>query len=364
MSSGRGLLVRAGGVEHLTLSGVCGPEADAPPLGRETRHDLASVTKIVATTAALMTLVSRRALSVDDPVTRYLPGFSGGGKDAVTLRDLLQHRGGLWEWQPVYVALAALRAGPPRDAVSSDQAAALRMVEQLPLRYGPHTGRHYSDLGFMLLGAVIAAVAGASLDRAVAELVTGPLGMDATSFGHPDSWPAGGADVATSAIGDDIERAMVATGDPYPVSWPPDVFTDWRTGPIVGEVNDGNAFHAFGGVAGHAGLFSTLDDLLTFATAVAHPEQAAPWHPEVVAEFAAAGPDAEQALGFRRYPVTIDGREEVVVGHPGFVGCAVGCIPDGDLAVALASNRLLGDPPLPTTTDLWLAALDDAVALA
>lgn len=373
MSTGYGLLVRAAGTEHLVVSGTCSDAPDAPLLTRATRHDLASVTKIVGTTASLMTLVSRGALQLDDRVCRYLPGFTGRAKDDVTVRDLLHHRGGLWEWQPLYVALAAgagsesgrrgamrdSRTRVGRDASESGSDAAVRLVEQLPLRYVPRTGRHYSDLGFMLLGAVVARAAAMPLDRAVAELVTGPLGMTATRFAHPDTGP-----VATSAYDDDIERTMVATREPYPVTWSPDVFDGWRTTPVTGEVNDGNAFHAFGGVAGHAGLFSTLDDLVCFAEAVARPEAAGLWHPDVVAEFVAPGPDPGQALGFRRYPITLGGRDAVVVGHPGFVGCAVGCVPGGDLSIALVSNRLLGTPPLPTSTDVWLNGLMDAVSFA
>lgn len=351
--TGCGLVVRAGGIEHVALCGTCSDAPDAQRLTRATRHDLASVTKVVGTTAALMTLVSRRAVAVDDRVSRYLPGFTGGAKDDVTLRDLLQHRAGLWEWQPLYVALAATQAA---GAAAADPVAALRLVERLPLRFAPGSGRHYSDLGFMLLGAVVAHVAAMPLDRAVAELVTEPLGMKATRFARPDAEP-----VATSAYGDDVERAMVETGDPYPVTWSPDEFGGWRRAPITGEVNDGNAFHAFGGVAGHAGLFSTLDDLLRFAEAVAHPEAAGLWAPDVVAEFVAPGPDAEQGLGFRRVPITVRGRDAVVVGHPGFVGCAVGCVPAGDLAVAVVSNRLLGARPIPTSTDVWLHAVNVAV---
>ena len=138
--------------------------------------------------------------------------------------------------------------------------------------------QHYSDLGFLLLGRIISAVTGLPLDAAVRELVTAPLGLDRTGYG-PIAAP-----VASSSVGDAAERRMVATGEPYPILTADRDFA-WREGEITGSVNDGNSFHAAGGVSGHAGLFSTADDLLTLGAALAapvrHPEL---WDPDAVAE--------------------------------------------------------------------------------
>ena len=138
----------------------------------DTHHDLASVTKVVATTTALLRLVSDRVVSLDDPAARYLPGLAAGAKSSITLRHLLQHRAGLWEWHPLYL-------------VTTDPAAASALARTLPLRYRPGSGRHYSDLGFMLLGQVIAAATGQALRDAIGTLVTGPLGLTSTRFAHP-----------------------------------------------------------------------------------------------------------------------------------------------------------------------------------
>ena len=121
---------------------------------------------------------------------------------------------------------------------------------------------------------------------------------------------------------------MIDTGVPYPTPYRSDDFTSWRRSLVVGTVNDGNAFHMFAGISGHAGLFSTLADLVIFADTLANYEEHSDfWKPEVAREFFARGPDADQALGFRRYYVEL-GREHVtLVGHPGFVGCAVGFVP-------------------------------------
>lgn len=313
------------------------------PMTVDTHHDLASVTKVVATTAALLRLVSAGLVELDAEIFRYLPRFRGGGREQVTVRDLLLHRGGLREWHPLYFE-------------AEDAERGYRAAESLPLRYPPGVERHYSDLGFMLLGRVVTVATGQDLASSVAELVTRPLGLGDTRFGHP-----AGDGAATGARDDRIEMAMVDTGQPYPVPFRAANFPRWRHGPVHAEVSDGNAFHVFGGTAGHAGLFSTVPDLLRFGAALSgyqHLEDL--WRPEVVEEFFAAGPDDGQALGFRRYPVEVAGRTMTVLGHPGFVGCALGFVPGQDLAFALATNRLLveGDP-LPTEK-LWRKFLSEA----
>ncbi|MEV7966195.1 serine hydrolase domain-containing protein [Sphaerisporangium sp. NPDC088356] len=321
---------------HRTVRWQDGVREGEDPLTIGTHHDLASVTKVVGTTTALMRLVSDRIVDLDTEVNRYLPGFHGGGKESVTVRDLLLHRGGLWEWHPLYIA-----ADGPEEAH--------RVAEELPLRYQPRAERHYSDLGFILLGRVITSVTGLGLQQAVSDLVTGPLGLDATRYARPAGEP-----VATGARDDRIEIAMLDSGLPYPVPHRSGDFAGWRRGPVHGQVADGNAYHAFGGVSGHAGLFSTVPDLLRFATALAgYREHDTLVRPEVAREFFAAGPDEAQALGFRRYRLELGGETLTVLGHPGHVGCAVGFVPDRGVALALASNRLLVEgTPVPGEA-LW-----------
>ncbi|WP_223622709.1 serine hydrolase [Microbacterium sp. EST19A] len=302
------------------------------PITTDTAFDVASVTKVAATTTALLRLVSRGDLRFDDLVSRYLPGTACA--PPTTLRHLLQHRAGLWEWQPLYL--------DARDPVTA--------MDALPLRYALDEGRHYSDLGFLLLGRIVAAVTGLPLDAAVRELVTAPLGLDRTGYG-PVASP-----VASTALGDIAERRMVATGEPYPILTSRRHFA-WREEEITGRANDGNCFHAFDGIAGHAGLFSTVDDLLTLGTALAAPDEHPDlWHPEVVADLFRDGPDPGQALGWRSETVRVDGRAHRMLWHPGFTGCALALIPGAATAAVLLSNRLLAAEP--TTTDaLWRSAL-------
>lgn len=326
-------------------SAVTGNRVGHLPMTLETAHDLASVTKIVATTVCLMRLVSDGLVGLDDPVHRFIPAFTGGEKSDVTVRDLLLHRGGLWEWHPIYLA--------NRDLANGDQGAALRFAAELPLRYAPKTARHYSDLGFMLLGEIVARVTGMPLDAAAHTLALDPLGMTSTAYSHPVD-----NDVAASAFGDLAEMAMVDTGIPYPVPYSSSAFRHWRRETIVGEVNDGNAFHALGAVFGHAGLFSTVPDLIAFSSAMAdYAEHDALFSPAVAEQFFAPGPDDGQSLGFRRYPFMLHGEHVELVGHTGFVGCATGFVPGRGVAVAFASNRLL-TPGIPVANDrLWQTAL-------
>lgn len=287
--------------------------------------DLASVSKVLGTTAAVLALHGE--LDLDRPVTDYVP--QSNLPQSVTPRHLLLHRAGLWDWQPLYLA-------------SHGAAAAL---DELPLRYPVGTERHYSDLGFMHLGRIVAAVAGEDYPHAVTRLVLEPLGMSATTVGG-----SAAAQTVPSATGDDVERRMVAQADPYPIVIAPRRTTmQWRTELVQGAPNDGNAFH--GHMVGHAGLFAPVSDMLRGAAALmGEQHQAAAVAPSNARAAArAAGPDAGQALGWRH---------EVFSGiplwwHPGFTGCAVGV--GQHAAIALGSNRLLGrgeHAPRPTA-QLW-----------
>jgi serine-type D-Ala-D-Ala carboxypeptidase len=267
------------------------------------RFDVGSLTKVVVTTTALM----RLDVELGAPVRRWVPAFHGGAKDDVTVADLLAHVGGLWEWWPLYVR----HADDPLGAAA-----------RLPLRYAPRTSPHYSDLGFMLLGQVVERESGLPLAQAAHALVLEPAGMRASGFGACDAVP--------SARGDAIERRMVETGEPYPVAEDAAAFAGWRTELVSGEPNDGNAHHAFGGVAGHAGLFATAADLARWAVALLGGELAP--RARVDAHLAAVAGD--RTLGLRRY----DGG---FVGHGGFPGAELRLSPrDGGIAVLLG-NRLL-----------------------
>ena len=181
---GRTLIEKAYGWAHLydhladgrydAQSGDAPPQdlsrlADPPPMTPETAFDLASVTKVMATTFAVMDLLDRAALDLDAPLHTYLTDFLGGDRDQVTIRDLLTHRGGLQQWRPVYYHAA-------------DAQDAYEYVRDLPLGWPVGSVRRYSDLGFMLLGRVVEDVTGRRLDAYLQERFYGPLGLSATGF--------------------------------------------------------------------------------------------------------------------------------------------------------------------------------------
>jgi CubicO group peptidase (beta-lactamase class C family) len=194
-------------------------------------YDLASLTKAVATATAVMIMSSEGLLSLDDPIVRYLPEFSRGDprKADVTVRDLLLHRAGLPPFEPFYQEVNGV--DEMKDA-----------VYDLALASPPRAHAEYSDIGFMVLGWVVEVASGESFESFVDRRIFEPLGMSDTGF-NPD--PSARARTAPTERG-----------------------TAYRPYHIHGEVHDENA-HAMGGVAGHAGLFSTAQDLAVFAAVMA-----------------------------------------------------------------------------------------------
>lgn len=189
-----------------------------------TIYDLASLTKVIGTTTAVMILYDEGRLSLDARVVEYLPAFTGGWKDSITIRQLLTHRSGL----PASRDLWKLATNP--------QEARLGVVDAM-LQCRPGVCFEYSDLGMVLLGMVVETVTGVGLDRFLHERVFEPLGMASTFFRPADSL-----------------RARIAPTDVTPP----------RGYPLRGEVADENSY-ALGGIAGHAGLFSTASDIAVFA---------------------------------------------------------------------------------------------------
>lgn len=290
---------------------------DQPPaLRTDALFDLASVTKVAATTAALMSLTDAGLADPAEPARRWLPELPA---DGLRLSDLLQHRAGLAEWWPVYLA---------------EQEAPAAAIAALTRRYRRGAGWHYSDLGFILLGLVVERAAGQPLATAVRRLALDPAGMPTADY-RPAGVGRTDLPIVATAHGDWYERRMLATGQPYPVDADPGGFTGWRGHTLVGEVHDGNAWHAFGGVAGHAGLFGTADDLVAFGRALLRSYAGeGPWRAGTVRRFFAAGPDPVQGLGFRRWP------GHGAVGHSGFTGIRFAVLPERDRVAVLMTNRV------------------------
>lgn len=292
--------------------------------------DLASVTKVMATTMAIMLLADRGLVELDEPVHTYLPDFRGADKDRITVRDLLTHRSGLHRWKPVY-----FHAATPQEAYA--------YIRDLPLEFGVGEGRHYSDLGFMLAGYIVEEVAGRSLDAYLREELYRPLGLTRTGFAGGRRG-VGGPFAATSH-GNPYERRMVEDDTfGYLCDEDPAAFSGWRTHTLLGEVNDGNAWHAHGGVAGHAGLFSTASDLGVLLGLLLQEGQSGRrtiLGAGAIREFLT--PDALTGNGvgwaMSRLGTGEGGPEVGVFSHTGFTGTYVMGAPELGLAVVFLSNR-------------------------
>lgn len=312
------------------------------PMSPETIFDLGSITKILATTAAMMRLLDTGAISLDDQVEKFMSGWAATEKEEITVRDLLLHRSGLWEWRPLYIH-------------SQDPSDAIRQIVEIPLRYPRNAGRHYSDLGFISLGQILVKVMGESLKASIDDLVLNPLGLRETQFATPVSTTS----IAATSFGDSIEREMVLSKVPYPVPEDAANFEHWREHVLIGEVNDGNAFHVFDGVSGHAGLFSSADDLLAYGeTMNASFRGEGRYSQRVAQEFLATGPDFGQQLGFRSWTHTYLGCTTEFFGHTGFPGTVLAFSPFHDCAVALMTNRLHMHGVPVSTELLWQPFLD------
>ncbi|WP_308468851.1 serine hydrolase domain-containing protein [Rathayibacter soli] len=299
------------------------PSQNSPgvPMRRGLRLDLASVTKVASTTVAVMRLIAERQIRLDDTVRSFLPLFSGDGKEAITVRQLLTHTAGMRQWWPLYLE-------------STQREETIERVQRLSLAAQPGDAWSYSDLGLMLAGAVVERVTTHCLADAYRILVAEPIGLTST-YG-----PVAADTAVTSADSDVYEQRMVETGIPYPVPFVADEFLGWRGHPLRGEVNDGNTAHALGGVSGHAGLFSTVDDLLALGAAI----RGGNFIPRrVVHAFAeSTSLRSDQAVGFRCTTVNVDGDPITILHHGGFTGACFGFALEKEVVVAGGVMRLYG----------------------
>jgi serine-type D-Ala-D-Ala carboxypeptidase len=278
----------------------------SPVIPSRTLYDLASLTKVVATTTAIMILYDEGKVRLEDPVSKFLPSFAGGAKDDITVQLLLEHRSGLPAGRDLW-----------RIAYTPDEAR--RAVIETPLECNPGECFIYSDIGADLLGFIAEAASGKRLDAFLQERVFTPLGMQETGF-RPH-WTL---------------RERIA----------PTELTPPRGYPLRGEVHDENAF-ALGGIAGHAGLFATAADLAVFAQMMLN-------HGElngvrIVSDSAVrlftanTSSRGTRALGWDT--CGHDGScgkylSERAYGHTGFTGTSLWIDPDRDLFVILLTNRV------------------------
>lgn len=278
----------------------------AEPMTLDTVFDLASLTKPVATATSVLVLAEEGRIGLGEPVARYLPEFARKGKESITVRELLVHQGGMVADNP----LADYLQGP---------ATAWQQIWDLAPVAPPGTRFIYSDVGYLVLGKLVERVSGQGLDEFARARIFQPLGMEETGFRPAEAL-----------------RRRAAPADRRDGRW------------IQGEVHDPRAYH-LGGVAGHAGLFSTAGDLARYAQMLLGRGQYAGRRvlkPETVEQMTSPCPVSAglRGLGWDMRTGYSTNRGQAMspraFGHGGFTGTALWIDPELDLFVIFLSNRL------------------------
>jgi len=299
---------RDGALVHLKAYGRRTYDAGAPAMTTDTLFDLASLTKVIATTTMAMMLQDEGRLDLDRPVRDYFSTFTGGAKDKIRVRDLLTHSSGIDWWAPLY-----------KEARSMPEY--LARILPMELKYEPGTKSVYTDLGVMMLGDILERSAGTDLNTFVKRRIFEPLKMRDTGYKPSESL-----------------RPRIA---------PTEVDNEWRKRLVWGEVHDENAF-GLGGVAPHAGLFGTAPDLARFATMLLRGgvfENRRFIAPATVAQFTTRGtvPDSSRALGWDTPSENSSAgtlMSKRAFGHTGFTGTSMWMDPETGVFVILLTNRV------------------------
>jgi len=315
------------------------------PMTTDTLFDVASLTKVFATTFGVMLLVDRGEIDLDAPLAKFLPMFDREQKRNMTIRHLLSHRSGLPAWEPVYCHAA-------------NKAEAAAYIASVPLQSPVGAKYQYSDLNFMLLGYVIETVSGRPLDSFLGENLYEPLGLKDTSF-HPQEHAS--ARIAATSEGNPLELRM-ATADSFGARCDENaaVFRSWRRHVLIGEVNDGNAFYAHQGVAGHAGLFSTAADLKILADLLIGRGtcRGKSLIGAGTVKLFLSPDDLGNGLGWqlRAEVIKVKNAPAGSFGHTGFTGCNVLVVPDREITIIFLTNRqhegLVGTEAYPKLDEL------------
>lgn len=292
--------------------------------------DIASLTKVIGTTTSVMLLVDRGLLRVEDPVCKYIKAFNTSEKKEITIRNLLTHTAGLYEWYPLYYR-------------ASNKNESYKLIGELPLQFPVGEQRRYSDLGFVLLGEIIEIVSGLPLDKFMQKNIFMPLQMSSTAY-NPLS-TANFKNIAATSHGNPYEKRMVYDStlgfkikEINPRQW-----NGWRNYTLRGEVNDGNAWYANGGISGAAGLFSTVDDLQKLVDMLIRKGNAGSVQliSEKTVQLFLTQDKFKNGLGWMMDPDNsfMKNGPEGTFGHTGFTGPSITVVPEYNLSVILLINR-------------------------
>ncbi len=302
------LIAKDGVIVHEKAFGHLSYDPNSRKAVKNTIYDLASLTKVFATTTAAMICYDRNLFSLDDPVSKFLPQFTGDGKEKITIRNLLLHNSGLPAWKKFY------------DFCKNENDV-LNDIYSTKLEYKTGTKTIYSDLGMITLGKVIEKVSGKTLDQFCNDEIFNPLGMTNTFYNPPKNL---------------IEKIAPTENDNY-----------WRNRLLIGEVHDETA-SLLGGVAGHAGLFSTVNDLakvLQMLLQKGEYQGIKLIKPETVELFTKQqSQSTSRALGWDTKSPRGSSAGNLFssksYGHTGFTGTSVWTDPTRNLFVVLLTNRV------------------------
>ena len=321
-------------LEYAWVRGVSVVRPERIPMARDTIFDLASLTKNIATTTAVMWLVHDGRVALDDPVAKHLPAFAEREKEGVTIRHLLTHSAGLKPWRGFHEDLIERerKSGEHLMGTAEGRAWIVDRVLRSARVHEPGEAAVYGDLDFIALGALVEAVSGQPLDLFCHARIFEPLGMKDTRF-----FPVAVDGAEAPALPLALRRRIAATEN-----------CPWRERILWGEVHDPNAY-AMGGVAGHAGLFGSADDVMTFAQVFLDC-----WHgrsellpPALVRQFSERQrlpEESDWALGWDTpTPGTSSSGQyfgERSVGHLGFTGTSVWIDLEREAIVVMLTNRV------------------------
>jgi beta-N-acetylhexosaminidase len=304
------LVAKEGMVVHHKAYGRYGYERSAEKVDTSTIYDIASLTKVIATTTACMRLIDERKLRLNDRVVKYLPEFGKNGKKRITLFHLLTHTSGLPGWMPLYK-----NCRTPECLLDS--------IYSTALVYPTGDTSVYSDLGFIVLGKVIEKVCKKPLDRYCDSVFFTPLGMCSTMYNPPSR-------LYTRIAPTEVDSLRDSTGVP-----------------LRGHVHDENAA-VLGGISGHAGLFSTAHDLALMLEMIRNGGRyngRQYLHRSTIAQFTrrqssrstrALGWDTKKDTG--SWTGTLVSERAFI--HTGFTGTSVVVDPVHDLIIILLTNRV------------------------
>jgi len=286
---------------------------ESPLVTNKTIYDVASLTKVLSTVPVTMKLISQKKLSLDHQVKQFFPEYSGGGKDEVTIRHLLTHSSGI----PGYYQFFLDDKVKTKDDV-------LNYILNVKLNAQPGTQYEYSDLGFILLTSIIEKVSKRSINKLAHSYCFGPLGMIHTRYVPPQDWIVNIA--------------------------PTEVDLQYRQRLIHGEVHDENT-HLIGGVSGHAGLFSTAEDIAKYAQMLVNGgiwKGKRMFNTSQLSEFTKVQnipESSDMALGWDTpsqsgKSIAGDYYTNGSFGHLGFTGASLWVDPNQEIIIILLTNRV------------------------